>query len=507
MRAAVKWAAHAGLPVLVLACFGSSAGPPAPDAAMETDDGGALDATTPPGPDGSAPEAAPAGDSSAPDVYADTYVAEAAPPEASVMASPTMVTVVVRSALGPEQGVTVVFDDASGNVLATATTDALGGAAQTVPAGSQVTVVMGTYLAPQLATIQSVAPGDLLAFYDASYDPQTPSVVVALAPDAGPPPGTASMQAFIGHCTSYQGVPGTVVLGDPDCMWQGQFPVLVLATGGEDAGEAVLGYTFQKNNPIFDDAGGIASVTLPGPWYTTIGSETVDVVDGGAGYAAVSLSQVASNVSTSSTQYGGSGATFSDIFPTYPAFDDDLQAEVNLSQGGEYESITGLARRGLGDGGTTTFDLGQALPFITSASVDTSTPSQPTVNWQTSIASFGAADGVITYVNWSDSIGNQSVSGAWTIVAPATASSVTAPALSPAAQLWAPATTANYSTPVVAVVDADFVTSYAELRAMATFLPLTTNLLSGNSGNSANDAPTLPVDGTLRFTAITVNGD
>jgi hypothetical protein len=39
---------------------------------------------------------------------------------------------------------------------------------------------------------------------------------------------------------------------------------------------------------------------------------------------------------------------------------------------------------------------------------------------------------------------------------------------------------------------------------MSSALPLTSNLISGQT---AADAPPLPVDGTLRYTAVTVNGD
>jgi hypothetical protein len=57
-------------------------------------------------------------------------------------APPAPVTVVVRGPGGPESGKTIVFSDAAGALVATATTDAHGVAAQILPAGSQVTALL-----------------------------------------------------------------------------------------------------------------------------------------------------------------------------------------------------------------------------------------------------------------------------------------------------------------------------------------------------------------------------
>jgi hypothetical protein len=80
----------------------------------------------------------------------------------------------------------------------------------------------------------------------------------------------------------------------------------------------------------------------------------------------------------------------------------------------------------------------------------------------------------------------------------------TLPAIPAALQSLAPQSTAYFPTPVVAVVEADFVTGYDQLRAQASTLPITASLVNGSGGN---EVPALPVDGTLRLTAITQAGD
>jgi hypothetical protein len=493
------WVSLAAAPFVAAGCFGGSNNPgPAEDAAGAADSGVAeaapIDATNPPEDS--------AADRSVPDAQPDAVAAEAE-------AGPALVTVAVRSALGVEEGVTVVFQDASGAVLASAVTNAGGVASQMVVAGSQVTALMGTPLAPQLVTIESVAPGDVLSLYDTKNDPTNFTVGVALGPDAAAPAGTETVYVRIGDCYLDE-VPGTTTIEDPSCQSQGQFPVYAYAQGGPDAGNAVLGYTYQKGNAVPTD-GGTANVTLNGPWLTTTGTQTVATTfpDAAANGSYLILDEIASGVSTSSpTHYGGGPGYQSISVPTHPGFDDDLQAEANFYLATSNTIfVSALATRGLGDSGTTTIDLGQALPLLGGLSLDVSNPTQATVVWGTDAGSLASADGVIAEFFWTDTTdAGDYVQGSWEIVAPATTTTLTAPAVPASVASWAPSAAAiiNPRTPVVAAVEADFLAGYAQLRAEVGSLPLAPNLIGGYTDTTT---PPLPQDGTLRLTAITQNGD
>jgi hypothetical protein len=524
MRIAVRWLAIGALPALVSACFSSSNNPPGPDSGEGSDAPGGDDAVSPPGSDGASPEAAPVADAAhegaAPpaDATTDSPIDGASQDDASAEASGPVeasvpgVTVVVRSALGLEQGVNVVFEDGYGQVLVTTYTDANGRLFQPVPPGSQVTVVMGTPAKPQLETIQAIAPGDVLEFYDGSFDgAANPQVAVTLNPDANPPAGTAGVNGRIGDCSVQ--IPGSVYL-QPRCLnAAGQFPLLAVATGGADAGYLDLGYAFMKDIPLAPDDAGVTNVVLSGPWYTDIGSDTIGLMnvppatsyeDLWNGEMVDGLSMTINNYSTSSyyTTPTSQGAT-------YPAFFDDLVAEANVSTSYNYGTsgntyrlaVSGIATRGLGDAGTTTFDMSAALPFINDVAVDTTIPAQPIISWGTANGSLSSAKGVVVQITWTD----QSVSGSWVFVAPGTVTSITAPAVSNLVATWVPTATAQVATPTMMAVDATFLPSYDALRAQPGVLQLPPQLLGGGSGTP--EAPPLPVDGTLRYTAATFNGD
>ena len=97
------------------------------------------------------------------------------------------------------------------------------------------------------------------------------------------------------------------------------------------------------------------------------------------------------------------------------------------------------------------------------------------------------------------------ITGTWTLVAPGTVSSITAPAVSNIVASRVPSASATLATPVVMVVEADFAPSYDALRAQPGVFQLSPQLLGGGSGS--HEAPLLPVDGTLKYSAVTVNGD
>ena len=125
-----------------------------PDTAPVPQDASATDATIA---DGSIADSAPTGDTSTP--------SDAAPEAAPDAGVPVVVTVV--GAAGVEPGVTIVFDDPSGALLGTQTTDASGRASGVVAAGGSVTALLGDpnmFVSP--ITIAGVVPGDALTVVD-----------------------------------------------------------------------------------------------------------------------------------------------------------------------------------------------------------------------------------------------------------------------------------------------------------------------------------------------------
>jgi hypothetical protein len=329
------------------------------------------------------------------------------------------------------------------------------------------------------------------------------------------PPGTASYQANVGQCGTYlTSTPQQFPLS-ASCENRGTFPLLVQAVGGADAGYANLGYVYKNDNVLPAD-GGVAHVTPTGPWSTIAGSQdiTLATVPNAAGYPHTGLSEIADGVpyapsySSASTDDGG----VTETFPWHPGYPGALQSEGTLSVNlNDYSqlSVTSIATRGAppsGPDGSTSLDLSTLLPLIDSATVDSSVAGRPSVSWTTEAGSLASADGAIVVLGWTATDdGGNGIQGTWTVIAPPTATSVQVPALSTSAAAWAPGPDANFATPLVMVVEGSFLSGYAQLRSQFASLPPSTNLIRGEGEGPI--VPPLPVDGTLRLTAFTTNGD
>src|SRR5579883_357570 len=129
---------------LPFACFSSDNSGPGPDSGFSFD-AATFDAFFP--------------DTSFPDGAIPDSAAEAAV-DAPLDIPPAPVVVQVLSASGPEQGVNVVFQDATGAVITSGTTDATGRFGRVVPAGSMATVLLGNTANPNNMTVVGVQPGD-----------------------------------------------------------------------------------------------------------------------------------------------------------------------------------------------------------------------------------------------------------------------------------------------------------------------------------------------------------
>ena len=147
------------------------------------------------------------------------------------------------------------------------------------------------------------------------------------------------------------------------------------------------------------------------------------------------------------------------------------------------------------------------LPEITGSGVDAGTPKRPTIGWTPS-GSLAAADGTYVVMKWYEAVDAGQVTGTWTFVTPSTVTSVTAPAL-PASVTLGPGASADYTSyyglPRVVTVEASFVNGYADFRKGAGVLSPRRDLIDNNGGSLI--VPPLPVNGTVKFSAYTVNGD
>jgi hypothetical protein len=482
--------------VLIPGCFSTSVDDTATVPMLPGGDDSGTDSSEGPGTDATIQEAASPPEASPP---------EASPPTPE--AGPPPVTVVVVSDHGPEPGATVVFQDATGNPLTTATTDASGRVTAAAAAGSQVTVVLGSPLNIQIVTFEDVAPGDVLTAHDAT-DTTFASAQVSLdaLPDAAAPPGTESYVVNVGNCsTGFTSLPAVVNLA-PDCENRGTFPILVQATNGASP----VGFAYQTGNVLPAD-GGAAHVSLNGPWSTVLPTQSIAVSNFDftnlSGYA--SYSEIVDGVPFGpAINFASTDSTATTTYAVHPGYPVSVQNEVNQSasrMGGIAVSAVATRSAPSPDGGATSFDMSTLLPLLDAVTLDSSQPAQPAVSWVTEAGSLAGASGTIVTIPWSAPVDGGYAQGTWTIVAPPTTTSVKAPALPAGAAAWAPSPDASFSSAIVVVVQGSFVNSYAQLRAQISALPAPSSLIY-DQFSLGGVVPALPVDGTLKLTAITPNG-
>jgi hypothetical protein len=495
-------------------CFSSSSSGGPPTNFTEPDSGTSFDSGAPV-------------DSSVADVAADVTV-DSSVPEASVDSSPIgadtgtlSVTVVVTNASGPEPGVTVAFQDATGNVLSSELTGTAGTASSVALDGSQVTVVMGTPALPYLFTIQGVAPGDVLAVYDPSADVpyvlNRSQLTITSVPSA--PSGTEDYALQTGGYY-YGGIPTTEGFPDTVTPYVGSVvggEVSVLVTAVNPSGNS---YTWQKGIALSDDGGG-ASAAFTGSWDASANNLAVtgaNVPTFAQGFrSSESLSMVVNGVPYTQAYNGGFAQDDAGLYwPfTYPAgFADSVQVEDNVANfGSNLVYVSAIASRSAptaGDAGVT-LDLSQLLPPMTGASIDRTNPSQPIVTWSpTDAGALAGSDGVVIALAWGY---DPSSPGSWTIVAPPTATQVQVPLLPASAGAFTPDGGTSFAFPTVAFVHATFLGSYPALRAQAGTAGLTTmmvgDILLGGGGFLTGQpiVPPLSANGTLVMSAATQQGD
>jgi len=487
------------LPLVVLACFSQSSGGGGVtfDA---SNDSPSFDSSMP---ESEAPEAsqdAPAETSpivdSGVDAVKDVVSEPSGPP----------VTVTVVSASGAEMGVLVVFQDDTGNVLGTPTTDANGTAAVVVPAGSSVTVVSGSPSAANLYTVLDVTPGMSFVVPDWSSAP-SPTVQLTSVPSPSPDGGVEFFWFMGGFATmTFPSVPFEEPLsltsdqrpygiGHFGSTVGGALPTLVESV---TAGGSVLGWAGVKDQPLapLDDAG-LLEVNVGGSWNTTSFTENVTVDEGDA-------SVISSGSYFEEAADGVLLPIWGGPYATHPGFADFAQGEADIGSNGFAQVVVTRIPTPAANG-TLTIDASNigSLPVISNAGVSL-TAGQPTLSWTLSQGSSAGATGVVAQASWSATLpdGGAQV-GSWTVVSPSNAGgSVTAPLLPTALAAYGPAAGATFSVQNMWLVSGQTgVPSYADLVGMAgSFWSIpTTGCISGPF------APPLPADGTAAFAIYAPN--
>ncbi len=498
-------------PALVSGCFSGSSGGSSPDANFTQPDGETFDSSM------NEPDASV--DSSTPDVTVEAAMSDSGAHEAE--AGPSPVVVNVTSASGPENGVVVVFQDASGNVVSPTTTMGSGTASFLAAAGSQVTVVMGSAASPYLVTIQGIAPGDVLAVYDPTAD-------LAYAGDqvnVGSVPNQPAASSYTvdlggtGSASTSANFP-IVATAAPGSVAGGQVSVLVTANGVPDGGSE---YTWQTGLALSDagpvDAAitnpwtsAIATVdmtgTLPASAYQLYGTAQLEMIAGGVPFGASGGTP---------TQWlldpdAGLNATF-----TYPqGFAASVQIETGLYANTTYPNVpvsTVATRSAPTADASIAVDYSQLPPPLASAMVDTTNPVQPVVTWSPNDAgALAGSDGIVLSLLW-QSNPNTRWGGMWTFVAPPTSTQVQVPLLPSTVTAFVTDGGATFEQPpTVAYVHTSFVGGYAALRALAGTAGLTSLMIAADRSTTGgyfggSVVPPLPADGTLQLSAVTRAGD
>jgi hypothetical protein len=419
------------------------------------------------------------------------------------------VQVIVLSTDVPEQGVTLVFSDATGALVTTAVTDAQGSVVQAIAAGAQVTALLATREAPDLVTVTGVKPGDVLKFHDGPFPSLRGTAAVTFTKLAQADASVVDYTLTSGVCAADTGGPaGTFDYPmSGTCMnAEGQFSVLAEAFGSDgpiawESGKGTLNA----------DPTGLSKVDLTAAtWSTTYGTETatlLDVPDGANPWMTV-FEYAASDSATAVGYFSSSTTTTSldggveSTFPIHPGFGDFNQVEVDVPIAG----ADGLSTFVIADRVTATtpaapsasdaIDLEDALPAFTSETLDATNPVRPTFAW-TSASSPSAAAAIIVEAYWSDPFDDAGDLryGTWTLVVPPGQASIVLPQI-PSASGFGPNAGATWpGGNSIAAVNADAYPTYDSIRAAAAdFGPLLFNL-----STTTATLPPLPANGRARL--------
>ena len=261
---------------------------------------------------------------------------------------------------------------------------------------------------------------------------------------------------------------------------------------------------------------GVSIVDLTSGAWSALGTESVtliDIPDGvgpSASFTEFAATDSASSVGNATTNYNPAyvdGGVQQATFPNHPGYGDFAQVEADYATyHGAGESQIAIADRvstttPAAPSVNETIDLADALPAITQASLDATNPSQPNVTW-TSAASLASAAATFVQLGWFDPVADAGYdrTGTWTLVMPASQTSVVPPQI-PGATGFGPNAQAGWSDdyPVIVTFDGDAFPTYDAVRAIAAQLSPTL------TGVTLPVVPPLPANGRARTTAYFPN--
>ncbi len=419
---------------------------------------------------------------------------------------PDAVTVIVTGSFGPRQGDTILFSDASGNVLGTGITGTDGAFSMVVPAGSQATALYNDNLnrAQDLMTFIDVAPGDVLTVYDIA--PAVPVLDIPSIPPS-PPAGTEEYEFEVGQwggeqtsCVQSDTSPPYSISMQPLCDPFGQFPLLVIAL---DDNSIPLGFASHKGGTYRTlDTGGNGSVSVGGAWSTSLGNATVTAtnIPSTLPNVTVAFAEVASGLPYSNAKSFSTptaGNTASQTFQTHVGSPDSVMSEAVVSNGGD-NALQAIATRSAPPATTatttTTLDMSQLLPAI-NGMTNTATATGATISW-TSAAPITGATGTVVVLELDGTNGTGEEQLFWNVVVPPDATSFSTPQIPTSAAAWVPNASFHVIGHVTTMKGLSGLTTYAAFRAAASSLVTT-------AGAVGPVVPPLPVDGTMVVTAYT----
>lgn len=431
----------------------------------------------------------------------DGSVTDAPPPlDAPADTTPSnTATVVVTKGGAPSAGVTVVFEDAAGNLVGTAITGADGKATNPVVAGSQITVALGAAGSRQLLTYLAVKPGDVLNVVErASRD-----VSITLAGSAPPSNGTVVVAGNLNCSTNTLGTSVLVSL-TPDCITGPTFPVL--ATLDSDGTKY---FSFKKGNA--PSASGTTTVTGLSAWATgtTFALNVTNAPNIAQASVNAYLGQIASNQSAAQSPTSGfslNGGAGSAFFSVAGGYADAYQGEVQYtSYQGSYQQVLSFSKRIAGGAGVTAQALDLApgvLPTLLTLVTSNVGGARPTITW-TASASLATTDSGVVTLPFLQPIDAGYDNVEWTFIVPPGTLSVTAPQLPAQLAAFQPGSTTILQPPSAAFFESDLIAGYDAVRQQAAASGLA-KVPVGSFSNAIT--PALPANGTLRITAITYGG-
>jgi hypothetical protein len=420
---------------------------------------------------------------------------EAGPlPEAGTDSSPPAplgVTVTVTDDALPKSNVRVILQDAAGLVTGEKATDATGKVTlPTAPSMVTVLVAHGTGIGATVSPVSfvGVADGDKL-------------VVAATADVVVDPPILGSYSvSFVSGAFSANASPFNVTTGggcfgnsqivdtpapvslSASCLFSKNALLVESLTAGVLTG---FGFVKDVGKPPAAGVLSVGPVAFAAPGTTTLAATNVPATNV---YVSQSLYAIANGatfpMSYASATVDGSGR----IYQTPTGFAEAYQSEISFEETNASSTSTrSFVRREPVPAGNvlTSVDYASALPRITDVPLTMATAARPEIV-VTSAAPLGTADGGVATFHWSNPV--TQTTGSWTVVFPASTTTIKLPALPADAATFEPA--GDVAIDELVFLEATQLPGYKELK----LLPIQPNF-----GVALVDARTaLPLAGTVR---------